>query len=647
MRSRKAVTVSCAVLFVAMTLLGQVEKQKVPTSQEQDRIDKAHEGIFSTKPDKAAEASRLSDLAGSKPLPPSAKVNIPRKNFIDEHIFGRIERDRVAHAALANDEEFIRRAYLDATGLLPPTEEIQKFVASKDTRKRDQLIDSLIGTEEFAEQWAWFWLDLSRVARDPGYYFWTKQWLKADRPYNDVFKEIVTITGKSHPAVPAAGFYGAPAYNALRDLKPYDADNYTVFNRLDFTDEVTVDIGRIFLGINMDCFSCHNGAGHADAINLFLAGKTRKDFYRQAAFLGKTRTIVSFNDQTLMLTDADRMVDDLGPGYNTGDDAPFYTPAGMRFPRDGKSYDPAFILTGETPRPGENPRKALARILPSHIQFARATVNLIWGKLMVVGFVEPYDSFDLNRIDPKKAPPKPWTVQPTNPELLDALAEDFRASNFSIHHLIKTIMKSNAYQLSTQFPAEWKEDYGRYYPRRFARVLTAPELADAVAQATDRPYSFSLRGHEMARVKQLTAPNDVRSGRGARPAIGAGAAVTDPGPGEGLAITNLMQAFFQPTRETPPFLGNRASVVQTMLMMASPVVNRRVMAEKGTRVGKLLDSGKSDVGAIEELFLASLSRRPTSEEIEVARQILEQDRKAGLENIQWALLNTPEFLLNH
>src|SRR6266571_2425128 len=98
--------------------------------------------------------------------------------------------------------------------------------------------------------------------------------------------------------------------------------------------------------------------------------------------------------------------------------------------------------------------------------------GLVWQKLMVVGLVEPYDGFDLRRLDPKNPPPAPWTIQPANPELLEALAEDFRTHNYSIHRVIRTIMKSNAYQLSTAFPGEFKNVYIPYYARRFARVLT-------------------------------------------------------------------------------------------------------------------------------------------------------------------------------
>ena len=95
------------------------------------------------------------------------------------------------------------------------------------------------------------------------------------------------------------------------------------------------------------------------------------------------------------MTTGNAVLNDRNPGYVTKEDAPYHTAAESRFPRDGKTYEPAFILTGEKPRPGMDPRKELARIMTSHVQFNRATVNIVWGKLMTVGFVEPYDGFDL------------------------------------------------------------------------------------------------------------------------------------------------------------------------------------------------------------------------------------------------------------
>src|SRR5262249_709280 len=241
-----------------------------------------------------------------------------------------------------------------------------------------------------------------------------------------------------------------------------------------------------------------------------------------------------------------------------------------------------------------------ARMVPNHIQFARATVNIIWQKLMVIGLVEPYDGFDLKRLDPKNPPAAPWTIQPTNPELLEALAEDFRSHNFSIHRVIKNIMKSNAYQLSASFPGEWKDAYVPYHARRFARVLTGPEAVDIVTQSTATPFELKLYGADRQYVKELTSPLSLKG----EPGGGGGARNAGPWPEKSL-IFSFMQAYYQAERAMPPVDKNVSSPVQAMMMMTSPVVTKRVSGEGSTRVANLLKAGKSDEEVIEELFLAS------------------------------------------
>ena len=615
-------------VFVSAAL---AQTQPPAPPADQDRYEKVHEGIFGAKPDKGKDANRLSDMVSGGQGKSETQQKIARRNFIDEMLFARMEKDHVPHAALATDEEFVRRVYLDATGAIPSVEAIRSFVADRDPNKRDKLIDSLVGSDAFADEWAWYWGDLMRANQD-FFHFYNRQWLKADRPYNEVFADIVTVGAKEGHSIPAAGFFHGADYNAARAMSPTDPDNYYLMNRLDFIDEASIDISRIFLGVNTDCISCHNGAGHLNSINLYLSRKTRTDFAREAAFLGRMRVIIGWSDRVLNVADDNTIYDDLGPGYNTAHDTPWYTPAENRFPRNGKTYTPAFLLTGEEPKDTENPRRALARILPSNIQFARAAVNLVWSRLMVVGFVEPYDGFDLDRLDPKNPPPAPWTVQPTNPELLEAMAKDFQANNFSIQHVIKAVMKSSAYQLSTRFDAEWNDSYINYYPRRFSRVLTGPEAADAIAAATDSPYHFSSRGEAAGKVLELATPADLgRRGPGA----------------EGVVVSALMQSFFQNNRQTPATFGNQASSVQAMLMMSSPVVTRRIADVKGTRVGTLLASGKSDPEILDELFLATLARKPTEGEAKACEHLISADRKTGFEDIQWALLNSPEFLVNH
>jgi hypothetical protein len=612
------------VLFMiatVLTLSGQTPEPR-PAA---DPFEDAHQGVFENKTDRAVEAGRAT--AAFQQSGTVISEDVPRRNFIDEQIFGRMERDGVPHAPLASDEDFIRRVYIDAQGLLPPPEKVREFLTSNDPQKRDKLIDSLIGTPEFAEQWTWMWLDLLQ-SRQEAFAYWLQTALKLDRPWNEVVADIIGArASKSQTTIPELGAYEMPLYNNLSAQTLTDKDNYRLMNRLDLIDEASINISRVFLGLNIECISCHDGAGHLETVNLYLTERKRSEFAQQAAFLGKWRWI---GDGMLFFN---VFADDSGPGYHTANDAPFATAAAARFPRDGKNYEPAFLLTGEKPRPAENPRRELGRILTGDIQFSRAMVNLIWGRLMTVGFVEPYDGFDLNRLDPEAALPQGWTVQPTNPWLMEELAKDFQNHNYSMHHLFRTIMQSSAYQLSTRFPGEWKDAYAPYYARRYVRILSGPEVADVIAQATGKPYTLSNSGMPATRVKQLASATagDMRA---------------------------IMQAFGQSTRETPMVIANRASPVQAMLMMSSPSVTRKVAANGGGTLQKLLESGKSDAEAVEELYLRTLARFPEAQEKETALRMLDEktsklpyvtvaDRIQALEDIQWSLLNTAEFLLNH
>src|SRR5262245_60613866 len=148
-----------------------------------DQFEEAHKNIFANTAEKAKEIGQFTEQAAKRIGGGSAAMSkMDRKNFIDEYIFDRIERDGIPHAGLSTDEEFIRRVYLDATGSLPTPEAVREFVANKAVEKRDKLIDSLIGTDAFAEQWAWFWGDFYRLGGLSGngrnaFQYWTKEWL--------------------------------------------------------------------------------------------------------------------------------------------------------------------------------------------------------------------------------------------------------------------------------------------------------------------------------------------------------------------------------------------------------------------------------------------------------------------------------------
>jgi len=602
--------------------------QPAPTPAEvqaqRERIERAHEDVRRTAETASRDAVRLTHEVAGTPGADAAGGLVPRQTFIDRLIFARIERDGIPHAGLASDEEFVRRVFLDAIGLPPSPAEARAFLADTAADKRTRLIDALLARDEFTEQWAWFFGDLLRSSGESGpgsraFHYWLKEQLAVDRPYDRFVYDLLTPSAKVHATLPSLALIGRN--NQLKSRMVEGPDDYRIHNRLDAIDSLTIDIGRVFLGLNISCISCHNGARHLEEVNTYLAGRTRKEFFEQAAFFGRTRMIGNWNDR-IKNVERDLQVDDLWKGYDTADDAPFTTLAESQFPRQKGQYEPAFLLTGERPAPGANPRAELARMITSHPQFARATANLVWGRLMTVGFVEPYDGFDLTRLSGPDA-------QPTNPELLEALAEEFRSNGFRLKRLIRTIMTSSAYQLSSGFPGAWDDRYINYYPRKYVRVMSGPEVVDAVAEATGVPWRFTLTGQPVGRVKQLTAPQDV----GRRD--------------EGQAVDSLMQSFFQSNRRTPAPASNKPSTLQALLMMRSSVVNDRVLADAQGRVGTLVASPAPAEAIVGELFLATLARAPRPEEARAAIAAVEGDRRRGTENLLWALLNTAEFLVNH
>src|SRR5262245_59205403 len=293
----------CLTVFT-LAISAQAPKTTAPpkTEKTEQMIEEAHRGILQPKTNPAVQAGQLTNKAMAG-LPGATGAPIPRKNFIDEHIFGRMERDKIPHAPLSSDEEFLRRVYMDATGQLPSAETVRQFLTNSNPQKRDELVDTLVSSDGFAEQWGWLWGDLFRILSRSGdgnqghlFHYWDKEWLHADRPYNEVVHDLMIAFAKSHSAIPATNLVGRNSYDT--NVLPASADDFTVGNRLDAIDDFNIDTARIFLGLNLTCISCHDGAGHLESINQYLSERTREEFFRQSAFLGNLRTLVAWSDKS-------------------------------------------------------------------------------------------------------------------------------------------------------------------------------------------------------------------------------------------------------------------------------------------------------------------------------------------------------------
>lgn len=544
---------------------------------------------------------------------------VPIRNLIDEHLFGAMAKDGVPHAPLSSDAEFCRRVHLDLTGRIPTPERLVAFVNDASPDKRDRLVDELIDSPAWVDHWGYWYGDLfrncaNRIGKPATKHFdqWFRACLKADRPYDRVVTEMLTASAPNSGWMPDAGPSGFLARWHVPGETMY-SDRYE-----DTADEALVQSARIFLGVNYQCVSCHGGKGFLEKVNLDLVSKKRSDLWSMAAFFGRMRVrVVPFQDRFTITED--------GTGYDANADS------SVRMPRRGGDVTPTFLLTGESADPSKPLRPQFARMMTSHPQFARATANLIWKQFFGLGIVDPVDSFDLARQDPANPPPAPWTVQPTNPALLEALGRDFAANRFSLKHLMRTIARSSSYQLSSRFDGEWKESHTPYFARHYVRMLTAEQLHDAICQSTGVFGNYGRRdmvyGTELPPVRFWTeapTPEEI-------------------GDGEAKA---LLHTFGQSNREQFDRQPG-GSILQAMMLMNSPFVNKRVRAENDSRVEQLVKSGKSNAEVVDELYRATLSRAPRADERELTIAWLDADRTRGAEDLQWGLLNKLDFVFNY
>lgn len=554
------------------------------------------------------QAARLTEqVAGGN----VAAAPVSRRNFIDEHIFGKMERDGIPHAPLASDEEFFRRVHLDLTGRIGTDEALRQFLASTESTKRDKLIDSLIGTPAYRARWTYWFGDLSmaaanRIGNDGKnlYYRYLYDNLQINRPYNQMVTDLLTANA-------ASNWYVGPASYLARWVVIGLTCEDTVHE--DTSDELAVQTAKHFLGIDLQCVSCHDGRNHLEKINSYLTERKRDELWKMAAFFGKTRILRRVEIAT---TQDEYSIDDQGPGYDAG------ARTVVRIPRRGKGpVEPHFVLTGEKPDPSKPLRAEYARMLTSHPQFARATVNMFWAEFMGVGLVDPVFSFDLNRLD----------SQPTHPQLLEALARDFMEHNYDLQRLFKLITRSSAYQLSSKFPGEWKGKYAEYYARKFVRRLKAEEIHDSIVAATGLYTNVPIRGTDFnARYATETrSPEDFK---------GKGPMLKD--------INFFLESFGQTNREYAERT-NEGDITQAVMLMNSPFVLRQVKAEQGSFLSRLLDGERPPAETITRLFERFLQRHPSQDELAMAKDLVATRGRQGYEDLQWLLLNKVEFVFNY
>ena len=250
------------VVFVGVLAFGQQADREAlrEESLTPEQFRQAHAPLVKPR-DSAADPSAITDqiapAAGATAVPPAV-----RRNFIDEHVFSRIDRDRIPHAPPSGDAEFLRRVQLDLIGRIPTPSEVRAFVEDTDPGKRARKIDELLDREAFSEKWAYFFMDLFRANGKMGrgrelFHYWLKENLRSDRPYDEWVRAIIASAGKSSNVMAASNVIARE--HVQGKAQPDDGHDMGMVHQLDTHDELTILYGKVFLGINLSCISCHDG----------------------------------------------------------------------------------------------------------------------------------------------------------------------------------------------------------------------------------------------------------------------------------------------------------------------------------------------------------------------------------------------------
>jgi hypothetical protein len=574
-----------------------------------------------------AVARLLPAVAGG----PAAASDAPA-NLIDRHIFGTLEAQGVRPAANATDAEFIRRVTLDLTGRIPTAERLVQFLNDADPAKRDKLVDELMARPEFVDKWTVFFADLyknnsvnTQIRRwTPGVLAWN-QWIRnsitSNKPYDQWVREMLTTNGDNS--------YEEGEVNWLA------GGVVTGGPMQDIWDKQAVNAADMFLGVShMDCLLCHSGRGHLDALSLWGRGITRQQAWGFASFFSRTDTVRRRVNP-----------DDINPYYwSVADntrfrvDYPLNTTTGNRPARQPAAGTPAnvapvYLFTGQTPARNENYRVALARFLTADPQFARASVNYLWEELFGIGIVTPSNQFDLARLDPANPPQEcppatPCELQPSHPQLLIDLAQYFVDQKFDWKKVVRLMVTSRAYQLSSRYNGEWRASYTRLFARKLVRRLMAEELHDAIAQASNLlpTYNTAAWGPETwaMRFPEPFATPDGQNGN----------------------VTRLLDAFFRGDRDDEDRRKD-GSISQALGLMNDAYVMSRVTS---TSTAAMLNRAMSqpDDQAVTTVFLNVLSRYPTDAERQTAVAALRSgNRSQEGQNLLWSLLNKVDFIYNY
>ena len=488
---------------------------------------------------------------------------------IDRLVFESLTRAGIEKANLCSDAVFVRRVYLDTIGTLPTASEAREFLLDRKPEKRQDLVEELLRRDEFADYWGMKWCDLLRVKSE----FPINLWPNAVQAYH---RWIRTSIEQNKPydqfarelLTSSGSNFRVPQVNFYRAMESEDAQS------------IAKAVALTFMGQRADGWTGEQ-LGEMSEFFAHVGYKSTAEWKEE---------IIAFD--------------------------PFKTDAG------GKPLLPVAAVLPDGTRVeltrDRDPRDVFAEWLTGHENpwFAKVAVNRIWYWLLGRGIVHEPDDF------------RPGN-SPSHPELLAYLEREFIDSGYDVKHVLRLILNSATYQLSSipQSEAAEAEALFASYP---VRRLDAEILADALCQITGTTEEyFSLIPEPFSFIPE-----------GERAIALADGSVTSP----------FLEMFGRPSRDTglASERSNVPTASQRLHLLNSSHVKKKI--DRIVRPSELMRARGKPAQLTTDLYLKVLSRFPTSDELEVVRGYSQKDGvddREVLVDLAWALINSPEFQYRH
>ena len=483
------------------------------------------------------------------------------QNEIDNLTWSKWDQLRINPSELCDDTTFLRRLFVKTTGTVPTVDQVQDFLANDSPNKRAVAIEEALVSEDYINYWTQRWSDImminsKTIGGRSAYTFhrWIRKQIQENRPYDDWVYDVIIATGNTGNVGPA---------NFYRSQRT--------------PEDVTKAISQAFLGIRMDCAQCHHHP---------FEKWGQSDFYGLAGFFNGMQRVKLDENRELVYHPGHRSIA-----------IPVINQSVKTQPLAGKPT---------TADDTTDPRPELAAWVtsPQNPFFARLVANRIWKHLMGRGLVEPEDDFR-------------ETNPPTNPELLDHLADRLIENQFDLRDLMRKILNSHTFQLSST-PSESNHTDNQAYSHYLVRRLPAEVMLDAICHVTGVPEKYA--GHPQGTRAIELWDNQLPS--------------------------YFLDTFGRSLRESPCECGSSGdpTIAQALHLLNAKEIEQKLQAPDG-RVTALSRSSLGNADLINEISLSTIGRPPSSKELKIGIQLLrDKDRRQGIEDFMWVMLNSYDFL---